>query len=131
LHYAGLAALVGKPCLTPPDADVANALGAIVGQVRVRVDADVSQPVEGRFRVIAGETPRDFSSEAGALVYAEDRARALVEERAAAAGTDAAEIVIEREVRAANIDGRRMFIGATVSATATGRPRIAGARGTI
>ena len=125
LHYAGLPALVGKPCLTPPDADVANAIGAIVGQVRVRVEAHVSQPVEGRFRVTAGEPPRDFSNEAEAFVYAEARARALAEQRAGAAGTDAAEITIERDVHAAEVDGRRLFIGATISATATGRPRIA------
>jgi N-methylhydantoinase A/oxoprolinase/acetone carboxylase beta subunit len=128
LHYATLPALVGAPCLIPHDADVANALGAIVGQVRVRAEAHVSQPVEGRFRVIAGEESRDFADEAEALADAETRARELVGRRATAAGTDAAEIAIERDMRAAVVEGLRMFIDATISATATGRPRIAAAR---
>src|SRR5690606_6647810 len=35
LHYAGLPPLVGNACVIPADADVANALGAVVGQVHV------------------------------------------------------------------------------------------------
>lgn len=127
LHYAGLPALLGADCLTPADADVANALGAVVGQVRVRAEAMVSQPVEGLFRVSAGEAPRDFPSEADALAHAEAEARALASARALAAGTDNAEITIERELNIADVEGRRMFIDARISATASGRPRIAGA----
>jgi len=52
----------------------------------------------------------------------------LVGLRATAAGTDAAQISVEQDLRAAVIEGRRMFIDATISATATGRPRIAGAK---
>jgi N-methylhydantoinase A/oxoprolinase/acetone carboxylase beta subunit len=110
LHYAGLPALVGNACVTPPDADVANALGAIVGQVRVRVEATVSQPVEGRFRVVTGENLRDCSTEEEALHCAEREARAAAERRARAAGTDNAEVSMERNVRVAVIEGRRMFI---------------------
>jgi hypothetical protein len=131
LHYAGLPALVGADCVTPPDADVANALGAIVGQVRVRVEAQISQPVEGRFRVAAGETTRDFSSEAEALDYAEAQAREIAGRRSEAAGTDNAEILVERDLRVAEVEGRRMFIQATVAAIATGRPRIAGERAAV
>lgn len=125
LHYAGLPALLGAECVTPTDADVANALGAIVGQVRVRVEATISQPVEGRFRVVAGEIPRDFSDEAAALAYAETETSALAARRAEAAGTDNAEILVETDLRVADVEGRRMFIAATIAATATGRPRIA------
>lgn len=125
LHYAALPALVGAECLTPPDADVANALGAVVGQVRVRAEATVTQPTEGRFRVTCGVAPRDFSSESEALAHAESQAREEAGRRARAAGTDEAEITVERDLRVADIEGRRMFIDATVAATAIGRPRIA------
>ena len=128
LHYAGLPAMLDVACLTPEDADVANALGAIVGQVRVRAEAAVSQPVEGRFRVVAGEGARDFASEAEALAHAEAEAAGIAASQAREAGTDEAEIAIERTIRAAEIEGRRMFIGAVVAATATGRPRIASPR---
>ena len=73
LHYAGLPPLVGNRCVVPDDTDVANALGAVVGQVRVSAEALVSQPVEGMFRLSAGEHLRDFRDEEEALAAAEAR----------------------------------------------------------
>lgn len=126
LHYAGLPSLVGNDCVVPDDADVANALGAVVGQVRVSSEATVSQPSEGIFRLTAGDdSPRDFAEEAQALAEGEARIRAIVSEQALAAGTDTAEIDIERDVKATVVEGRRMFIEARLTATASGRPRIA------
>src|SRR5690606_16158199 len=60
LHYAGIDQMVGAPCIVPVDADVANALGAVAGQVRATAEAAVSQPAEGIYRVAAGEALRDF-----------------------------------------------------------------------
>ncbi len=125
LHYAGLPELVGNDCRVPPDTDVANALGAVVGQVRVSAEVRVSQPKEGLFRVTAGEEIRDFTGEAPALAAAEAQARAMAVERAHGAGTDEAEIAVTREIRASEVEGQRMFIEAHVVATASGRPRIA------
>jgi N-methylhydantoinase A/oxoprolinase/acetone carboxylase beta subunit len=126
LHYAGLPPLIGNDCIVPPDADVANALGAVVGQVRVSAEAIVSQPAEGVFRLSAGDdAPRDFGDEEKALAEAEARVRAIVAERALAAGADTAEIEIARDIRATVVEGSRMFIEARLVATASGRPRIA------
>lgn len=125
LHYAGLPELVGNRCVVPGDADVANALGAVVGQVRVTAEAVVSQPKEGLFRLAAAEGLRDFTDEQAALAAAEAGVRAAVAQKASAAGTDAAEIEIERDVKVATIEGQRSFIEARVTAIATGRPRIA------
>ena len=125
LHYAGLPALLGVECLTPADADVANALGAVVGQVRVRAEATVAQPVEGRFRVSAGEIVREFADEAAALDFAEGAAREEAARRAGEAGAEAAQVVVAREVKAVETEGRRLFVAATVTALASGRPRIA------
>ncbi|MEW9807213.1 hydantoinase/oxoprolinase N-terminal domain-containing protein [Mesorhizobium sp. ZMM04-5] len=126
LHYAGLPALVGNDCVVPADADVANALGAVVGQVRVSAEATVSQPAEGIFRVSAGDdAPRDFSGEEQALAEAEARIRAIVAARALEAGAADAETEVSRDVRASVVEDRRMFIEARLVATASGRPRIA------
>ena len=92
LHYAGLPPLVGNECVVPEDTDVANALGAVVGQVRVSAEARVSQPKEGLFRLSSGETVRDFIDEAAAIAAAEADVRAIAAERATDAGTDNAEI---------------------------------------
>ena len=126
LHYAGLPPLVGNDCIVPSDADVANALGAVVGQVRVSAEAMISQPVEGIFRLSVGDDqPRDFGHEDQALGEGEARIRAIVAERALAAGTDTAEIDIESDVMASIVEGQRMFIEARLVAIASGRPRIA------
>lgn len=125
LHHAGLPAYLGIACEVPGDADVANALGAVVGQVRVSATVHVSQPVDGLFRVGVGSQMRDFNSEEEALSEAEVAARAHVTSRAAAAGAAAAEVSVERNIRFSTIEGRRMFVDADVVATAAGRPRIA------
>ncbi|NGO51974.1 hydantoinase/oxoprolinase N-terminal domain-containing protein [Allomesorhizobium camelthorni] len=125
LHYAGLPQLVGNACVVPEDTDVANALGAVVGQVRVSAEAGVSQPKEGLFRVSSGDTVRDFTSEAEAIAVAEADVREIAALRARAAGTDTAEIEVLREFRTSTVEGQRMFIEAQILAVATGRPRIA------
>ncbi|MBX3573457.1 MAG: hydantoinase/oxoprolinase family protein [Mesorhizobium sp.] len=125
LHYAGLADLVGNACVVPRDTDVANALGAVVGQVRVSVEARVSQPKEGLFRVAAGDLIRDFANEAAALELAEAEIRTLAAARAKEAGAEEANIDVLRDIRAATVEGQRTFIEAILTATAAGRPRIA------
>ncbi|MCO5064080.1 MAG: hydantoinase/oxoprolinase family protein [Rhizobiaceae bacterium] len=125
LHYAGLAPLVGHECLVPVHADVANALGAIVGQVRVQVGARVSQPREGVFRLAAGERIADFSEEAHAMEEADRYVSETALRRARDAGADAVEIGIDRDIRTSTIEGQRLFIEAEIVATASGRPRLA------
>lgn len=125
LHYAGLPPLVGNDCVVPEDTDVANALGAVVGQVRVSVEARVSQPKEGLFRVAAGDTIRDFPSEAAAMELAETEIRAAAAERAREAGAADANVDLLRDIRTATVEGQRTFIEAILTATAAGRPRIA------
>ncbi|MBL8581917.1 MAG: hydantoinase/oxoprolinase family protein [Rhizobiaceae bacterium] len=125
LHYAGLGPLVGNRCVVPVDTDVANALGAVVGQVRVAAEATVSQPKEGLFRLASGETVRDFLDEDEAMQAAEADVRRMAAERAVAAGADAAEIEVTREFKTATVEGQRSFIEARVVAVAAGRPRVA------
>ncbi len=125
LHYEGLASMAGNECIIPADTDVANAVGAVAGQVRVSVTALVSQPQEGLFRVsVAGEV-HNFTSENEAMDYADEKLRISAVAMAKEAGTDTAEIDYRRDIRVATIEGQRMFVEATVVASASGRPRIA------
>ncbi len=125
LHYVGLGKHLGCDCVVPEDTDVANALGAVVGQVRVTVQAQVSQPEEGLFRVSCGGGLLDFDEEDLAIAAAEAEVRSTAAQRAAEAGADEVEIVLTKELRVSTVDGRRMFVEADVIAVATGRPRIA------
>lgn len=125
LHYSGLAALLGTDCIVPEDTDVANALGAVVGQVRVTVEARVSQPKEGLFRLSCDSGVTDFKEEDPAVAAAEAKVRTLAASRAAEAGADEVEISVSREFRVSVVEGQRMFVEAEIVAVASGRPRIA------
>ncbi|TPJ38235.1 hydantoinase/oxoprolinase family protein [Mesorhizobium sp. B2-6-5] len=125
LHYAGLPQLIGNDCSIAEHADVANALGAVVGQVRMSAEARVSQPEIGLFRLNSGERLDDYDTEDEAMAAAEAHIRALAAGLAERAGTDQARIEIARDIRVATIEGERSFVEAIVVATATGRPRVA------
>lgn len=125
LHYAGLPPIIGNTCKIAEHADVANALGAVVGQVRMSAEARVSQPEIGLFRLNSGLRLDDFDTEDEAMAAAEAHIRALAAGLAERAGTDQARIEISRDIRVATIEGERSFVEAIVVATATGRPRIA------
>jgi N-methylhydantoinase A/oxoprolinase/acetone carboxylase beta subunit len=123
LHYAGLPGLLGVPCHVPEHADVANAVGAVVGQVTVRAETLVTQPGEGRFRVTTAAGTADFTSEDEALARAEAEAAERARTQAIAAGALLPEVTVARDVTSASVEGRRVFIEARVTATASGRPR--------
>ncbi len=125
LHYGSLGRLLSGECLLPEHMDVANAIGAVVGQVRVAAEASVTQPSEGRFRVNDGVETRDFRDEEEALAFAEERTRALAASRAAEAGAETHGLTATRAVKSVEVDGQHLFIEATVTAVAVGRPRIA------
>lgn len=124
LHYAGLGERLGTQCFIPADGDVANALGAVAGQVRASAEALVSRVAESLYRVSAGAEIRDFAALEEALAHAEHAARGLAEERARLAGTDFPVLSVMRERKSARIEGEEMFIEERVVATAAGRPRI-------
>ncbi len=125
VYYPAVGEMLGTKCIVPVDTDVANALGAVVGQVRVSVEAHISQPAEGIFRVMAGEVVKDFQIEEESIAFAETTLRYQVVQLALEAGTDEAQIGTTREISAATVEDQRTFIEAVVVATASGRPRIA------
>lgn len=125
LHYVGLPRLLGNECEIAGDADVANALGAVVGQVRMSSEARVSQPEPGLFRLNAGERLADFETEEEAMLAAEAHVRADAAALAERAGTDQARVEVTRDIRVATIEDERTFVEAFVVATASGRPRVA------
>lgn len=125
LHYEKLSPLVGSECVVPEDTDVANALGAVVGQVRVSAEVQVSQPEPGIFRVSSAVGLVDFSDEDAALAEAVRLAGEAVSVRAAEAGAEDAQVSLDHDIRAATVEGQRTFIEAIITASASGRPRIA------
>jgi N-methylhydantoinase A/oxoprolinase/acetone carboxylase beta subunit len=124
LHYRDLEALVGNAVIVSDHAGVANALGAVAGNVQVKREAYVSMPQPGTFRVSFGETISSYKTEDEALDGAENGLRALVADLAGQAGGENPAVSVTRDVNAATIEGERIFVDARITAIATGRPRI-------
>ena len=129
-YYPGAADILGLSAIIPEHADVANAVGAVVGQVRVRVEAEIQETGDGVFHISGADldlSQNRFTQEEAALEAAEAACLVAVRTKAfaAGAGTSDLDIRIERDVKAVPLDDQRKFIAATVSATATGRPQLA------
>ena len=121
IYYPDVARSLGMALELPPYAEVANAVGAVLGQVSQRVHLTVSQPVRGVFRVFAATGPCDFDTLAPAITHAQQLASAEARVRAIDAGAASATVVLSRwDNQVINdIDGN-MFFEARVTATACG-----------
>ena len=124
LYYPRVAELLRAEGLIPLDADVANAIGAVVGRVRVHVDIYVSQPERGRFRVHHLEAPRDVYDEHEAITLAREIAGREAMRHVVEAGADTAELTVAHVLNIAHIEGEEFLVDGTVTATASGRPGV-------
>jgi N-methylhydantoinase A/oxoprolinase/acetone carboxylase beta subunit len=126
LVYPAVGKLLATKAIIPLEAGVANAVGAVVGEVRIKVTAHVAQPEEGRFRVSVAAEVRDFLEEQKAMQFAEHEATELAMDKAAAAGAVDAHADVRRDIKTATVEGQRKFIEALISVSAHGRPRLGG-----
>ena len=124
-YYGAVGARLGCRMVLPEHAGVANAIGAVVGQVSQRVSGLVSSPAEGRFVAHLAEGLQAFADRESAMAAMETALLAEAEARARAAGAEEVQLRVARDVREAEVEGRSMFIEATVTVTASGRPRVA------
>ncbi len=124
-YYPAVAARLGTRAVVPGHAGVANAVGAVVGRVRIRVTGTITKPDEGRFRVFAGAGPRDFPDLESATAHARSVLEAEARKGAADAGAGEVDVSIEQRDTVAVIEGRETLVESTVTAIASGRPRFA------
>jgi N-methylhydantoinase A/oxoprolinase/acetone carboxylase beta subunit len=124
-YYGAVGARLGARMILPEHAGVANAIGAVVGQVAQRATGIVTSPGEGRFTAHLPTGLTVFAERDVALAALEEALVAEASERARQAGAAEVTVRVTREIREAEVEGRAMFVEATVSATASGRPRVA------
>ncbi len=124
-YYPAVAAWLGAEAALPDHGAVANAIGAVVGRVAMRRQGVVTSPAEGRFRVHLAAGPEDFGEAETAMVALERALSEAARAEAEAAGAQDISVRVARELRVAETDGREVFLEATVTAEASGRPRIA------
>ena len=123
--YPAVAARLGTRAVVPEHAGVANAVGAVVGGVRVQAAGTIAKPDDGLYRVFAGESPRDFPDLDAATAYARRLLEARARRDALDAGAGEVNVSFERHDKVAVVEGRETLVESTVAAVASGRPRFA------
>ncbi|MEM6371372.1 MAG: hydantoinase/oxoprolinase family protein [Pseudomonadota bacterium] len=124
-YYPAVGAQLNTRMILPADAGVANAIGAVVGRVTMRHSGTVTAPSEGLFRVHLETGPEDFSAAEPALARLETVLRTRAHAEAEAAGAAGIDLRTTRDVRTAQAEAREVFVEATLTVEATGRPRVA------
>lgn len=108
----------------PRFAEVANAVGAVLGEVSQRVHLTITQPVRGTFRVFAENGPVDFPQLDAAIEHARTLAATEAASLARDAGAASVQVQFEHdENKVSNeIDGD-VFFEMRLTAIAFGPPR--------
>jgi len=124
-YYGAVGARLGCQMILPEHAGVANAIGAVVGQVSQRATAMVTSPGVGRFTAHLPEGLQSFTDPEAAMAATEAALIIEATRRARLAGAEDLRITAARDLRQASVEGQPMFVEATISVTASGRPRVA------
>ena len=123
-YYPAVAQALGVDLQLPRFAEVANAVGAVLGQVSQRVHITLTQPARGVFKVFTAQGPKDFGDLPSAVAHAQHLAGEEALARALASGAETAEVVYTQRNNSVDndIDGN-VFFEAVVTATASGAPQ--------
>jgi N-methylhydantoinase A/oxoprolinase/acetone carboxylase beta subunit len=124
-YYGAVGEMLGCPMILPDHAGVANAIGAVVGQVSQSATGLITSPSEGRFATHLPGGIETFTDSDAALTALEAALTEEARSRANRAGAVDLHLKVTRDVKEAEIEGRRLFIEARVTVTASGRPRVA------
>jgi len=123
-YYRAVGDRLGCAMILPAHAGVANAIGAVVGQITERVSGTVSSQGAGRFTAHLNTGPAHFADRDSALAALE--VALTIEARAHADRAGAGHLSLSKtcDIREAEIEGSPVFIEATMTITAAGRPAI-------
>lgn len=124
-YYGAVGERLGCPMILPEHAGVANAIGAVVGQISQRATGQITSPGEGRFTLHLPEGPRTVLDRDAALAEMEAILAARASAEARAMGAEDLRLIVTRDIREAEVEGSPMFIEAQIAVTASGRPRVA------
>ncbi|PJI86059.1 N-methylhydantoinase A/oxoprolinase/acetone carboxylase beta subunit [Yoonia maricola] len=124
-YYGAVGARLGTRMVLHANGDVANAIGAVVGQVRMQATGTVTSAGEGTFAVHLPGGPQTFADRDEALGRLEAALRTEAENLVRASGVTDIRFTVDRDISEITVENRRMFIEATLRVEASGRPRIA------
>lgn len=124
-YYGAVAQRLDTRLVVPDLAGVANAVGAVVGQVAMHAEGSVTAPGPGLFIAHLLDGAQRFSEPEQAVGTLRAHLSAEALERARRAGVAEPAIHETREDVIAEVEGQPMFIETRLRITASGRPRIA------
>ena len=124
-YYGAVGERLNTRMVLPAHGGVANAIGAVVGQVAMHATGTVTSPGAGTFAVHLPDGVQRFNQSVDALDVLEAALKVEVEVMVRAAGVEEIRYTTIRDVKEVEIEGQSMFIEAQVKVTAHGRPRIA------
>ncbi|WP_120503319.1 hydantoinase/oxoprolinase N-terminal domain-containing protein [Sulfitobacter mediterraneus] len=124
-YYPAVGRRLGTRMILPEHAGVANAIGAVVGRVTMRQSGTVTSPSEGKYRVHLADGPSDFGDQDSALALLETVLRDAAQAQAVEAGAQDIQLTVTHDIRTAGVEAREVFVEATVTVEAAGRPRVA------
>jgi len=124
-YYGAVGERLNTKVVVPDYAGVANAIGAVVGQISMRVSGQITSQGEGRFRVHFETGPQDFTTQDAAVTALEEQLSTQAMSGARDAGAQGIRVRMDRDIRVAQVESREVFIEAELTAVASGRPRIA------
>lgn len=121
-YYPSVARLLGTDAVVPQHAGVANAVGAVVGRVRISHVCSISAPQQGEYVVHAGERPERFTDLDAARARATEVLRARLAADMAAAGAPEYEVASDWREVTVEVGGMPMFVDGALTVTGSGRP---------
>lgn len=124
VYYPAIGERLASQCLVPEHADVANAIGAVAGEVRVHKTVTITSSNGGSsFQFMSGTSLTSMSDEEGAIEKVKADLKAEITIMAKEAGAQNAVFENRVNIHAPIIDGSRHFVEAIIFMSATGRPK--------
>ncbi len=123
-YYPDVGECLGALVVLPEHAGVANAIGAVVGRVRIVRSAAITRKKNGTFNAHVGGTVSAFDDLEHAAQHVESELRLEAVRRAAESGADEVEITVERADNVAIVEGAELFVDSEITVTAAGRPHL-------
>jgi N-methylhydantoinase A/oxoprolinase/acetone carboxylase beta subunit len=122
VYYPRIAGRLGTEVVVPTHADVANAIGAVVGRVRLSRDCTISAPQQGQFVVHTGPTPELFVHLDQAIAHATKNLAERLLDEMVAAGAAEFETSTTWTQQVVDVGGMPMFVEGVLSMACSGRP---------
>lgn len=124
VYYPAIAGMLGAESVIPSDAGVANAIGAVAGEVSQTVVVTVTSPEEGVFVISGGGVTEQVAGENEAIEKARLRAREHSIALAVENGAEDPVVRMIEEILRPEIEGKPKLVEAQFTAIASGRPKI-------